>query len=57
MLSEVKVADIYTADGVSALTLRFSFVSDERTLTKQELQPIVTAITEALVPLGLIFKV
>ena len=57
VLSEVKVADIYTADGVSALTLRFSFVSDERTLTKQELQPIVTAITEALVPLGLVFKV
>ncbi|MBQ8689800.1 MAG: phenylalanine--tRNA ligase subunit beta [Clostridia bacterium] len=37
LLKEVKVKDIYTADGVTALTLRFSFVSSERTLTKQEL--------------------
>ena len=36
-LTDVKVKDIYTADGVTALTLRFSFVSNERTLTKQEL--------------------
>jgi phenylalanyl-tRNA synthetase beta chain len=36
-LTDVKVKDIYTADGVTALTLRFSFVSSERTLTKQEL--------------------
>ena len=36
-LTDVKVKDIYTADGVTALTLRFSFVSNERTLTKGEL--------------------
>ena len=36
-LTDVKVKDIYTADGVTARTLRFSFVSSERTLTKQEL--------------------
>ena len=44
LLADVKVKDIYTADGVSALTLRFSFVSAERTLTKQELQPAIDAI-------------
>ena len=36
-LGDVKVKDIYTADGITALTLRFSFVSSERTLTKGEL--------------------
>ena len=36
LLSDVKVKDIYTADGVTALTVRFSFSSNERTLTKQE---------------------
>ena len=37
-LTDVKVKDIYTADGVTALTLRFSFVSYERTLTRAEVQ-------------------
>ncbi len=56
ILSDVKVADLYNADGVSALTLRFSFVSDERTLTKQELQPIVDKIAGALASTGLTVK-
>ncbi len=56
LLSDVKVADVYTADGVSALTLRFSFVSDERTLTKQELTPVVDKLTADLSACGLILK-
>ena len=48
ILSDVKVKDIYTADGVTALTLRFSFVSRERTLTKQELTPAIEAIVSAI---------
>jgi phenylalanyl-tRNA synthetase beta chain len=48
ILSDVKVKDIYTADGVTALTLRFSFASRERTLTKQELAPATDAIIAAL---------
>ena len=48
ILADVKVKDIYTADGVTALTLRFSFVSRERTLTKQELTPSIDAIVKAL---------
>ena len=57
MLSDVRVKDIYTADGVSALTLRFSFVSAERTLTKQELQPSIDKIIEEYAALGLSFKI
>ena len=48
ILSDVKVKDIYTAEGVTALTLRFSFVSKDRTLTKQELAPATDKIIEAL---------
>ena len=56
MLSEVWLKDIYTADGVSAVTLRFAFLSKERTLTKQELAPIIDAITTALAPIGMTVK-
>ena len=48
ILADVKVKDIYTADGVTALTLRFSFVSKDRTLTKQELAPATEKIIKAL---------
>ena len=55
-LTAVKVKDIYTADGVSALTLRFSFMSAERTLTKQELAPATDAIIAALADMSLSLK-
>ncbi len=55
-LSDVKAKDIYTADGVSALTLRFSFVSYEKTLSKQELAPSIDAVIAALSELGMTMK-
>ncbi len=55
LLSDVKVKDIYTAeDGTAALTLRFSFVSRERTLTKGELA--TDKILEAFAAEGLTLK-
>ena len=56
MLREVLVKDIYTADGGSAITLRFAFASSERTLTKQELAPATDAIVAALASEGLTLK-
>ncbi len=57
ILSDVKVKDIYTGDdGVAAITLRFSFISNERTLTKQELAPTVEAIAETLKKLDIFVK-
>ena len=56
MLASVSFKDLYTADGVSALTLRFSFVSKERTLTKQELVPMTDAIIARFVSFGLEMK-
>ena len=55
-LADVRVHDIYNADGVSALTLRFAFVSEERTLSKQELTPAIDAIVAELSKMGLSIK-
>ncbi len=57
LLSGVVLKDVYTADGTSAVTFRFSFVSSERTLTKQELTPTTESVCKALEPLGLVLKV
>ena len=57
LLDEVVVKDIYfSEDGSCALTLRFSFVSADRTLTKQELAPVTEAVANALVSEGLTIK-
>ena len=56
LLGDVKVQDIYTSEAGTALTLRFYFTSNERTLTKQELQPATEAIIDALAGVGLAFK-
>ena len=56
LLSGVLVKDIYNAEGVCALTLRYTFSSNERTLTKQELQAETDRISEKLAGLGLSVK-
>ena len=57
LLSELWLKDIYEADGTSAVTFRFAFSSNERTLTKQELTPATDAIATALAELGMALKV
>ena len=57
ILADMWVKDIYTAeDGSYATTLRFAFLSRERTLTKQELNPMVEAITTAFATAGINVK-
>ena len=57
ILADMWVKDIYTAeDGSYATTLRFAFLSRERTLTKQELSPMVEAITTAFATAGINVK-
>ena len=57
LLADVSVKDIYTEEnGGCALTLRFSFVASDRTLTKQELAPVTQNIADALKPIGLTLK-
>ena len=57
LLFDVKSRGVYTDEaGVSALTLRFSFVSAEKTLSKQELAATTAKVAEALAALGLTIK-
>ncbi len=57
LLGSVKAVDIYEADGQDAsLTLRFTFVSKERTLSKAEVSENVDAIISALSDIGLSMK-
>ncbi len=57
LLRSVVTKDIYTLeDGSAALTLRFDFLSSERTLTKNELAPQIDAITAELAKIGLNVK-
>ena len=57
ILSNMWLKDVYTAeDGSYAVTFRFAFLSRERTLTKQELTPVVEAITSAYSALGIAVK-
>lgn len=56
-LDAVRLQDVYEGEDGTALTLRFSFLSKERTLTKQELAPTTDRIVEVLAPLGLSYKI
>ena len=57
LLSDVKMQDAYETEGGETLTLRFSFLSRERTLTKQELAPETEKIAAALTPLNLVYTI
>ena len=56
LLSRVFVKDVYGDGELAAITLRFSFASNERTLTKQELSDEVQKISEVLAQHGLAVK-
>ena len=56
LLSDMWLKDIYQGDDGYAVTFRFAFLSTERTLTKQELNPLVDAIVAAYTELGIQVK-
>ena len=57
LLAEMWLKDVYVGeDGSYATTLRFSFLSRERTLTKQELGVVVDGITAAFAERGINVK-
>ena len=57
ILSDMWVKDIYVSEqGDTAVTVRFSFVSHERTLTKQELNPLAEAIAAEFAKAGIALK-
>ena len=56
ILAGVTLKDTYEDGETSTVTLRFSFISKERTLTKQELAPATEAISAALAGLSMIVR-
>lgn len=56
LLTDVRIHDVYEGEDGTALTLRFDFLSVERTLTKQELQPTIENVIAACAPFGLVLK-
>jgi phenylalanyl-tRNA synthetase beta chain len=57
ILADMWVKDVYVNEaGESAVTLRFSFVSNERTLTKQELNTVAEAISAEFAKTGIALK-
>ena len=56
LLSGLSVIDVYESEGEMSLTLRFTFVSKERTLSKSELTPITDAILASLAAMNMKLK-
>ena len=55
-LASLSVFDVYESEEASSITFRLTFSSEERTLSKAELQEPVSAVTAALEALGMTFK-
>ncbi|MBQ8907487.1 MAG: phenylalanine--tRNA ligase subunit beta [Clostridia bacterium] len=55
-LSAVSVADIYQSEAGESITLRFSFSSKEKTLSKSELTVFIDALIAEAAKYGLAFK-
>ncbi|MCR5590210.1 MAG: phenylalanine--tRNA ligase subunit beta [Lachnospiraceae bacterium] len=56
-LSGVSVIDIYDSASTKSITIRFSFVLDDRTLTGEEVQKRIDVIIEKLGKLGVALRV
>lgn len=52
LLTGVSLIDSFAQNGKKSLTLRFAFSSQEKTLSKEEVQPVVDAIVEKLGKVG-----
>lgn len=57
ILSSVELIDTYDMGDKSSITLRFYFVSPEKTLTREELQPQVDNIIQSLSKMGVALKI
>ena len=51
-LTSVTLSDSFQQNGVMSITLRFAFSSQERTLSKEEVQPWVDQIVEKVGKVG-----
>ncbi len=55
-LKDVSLIDSFTQNGQKSLTLRFAFSSNEKTLSKEEVQPVVDGVVEKLAKAGVALR-
>ena len=55
-LRKTSIIDMYEASGVRSITIRFSFVADDRTLTGEEVQAHIDTILKNLEESGVRLK-
>lgn len=55
-LKDVALIDSFAQNGQKSLTLRFAFSSNEKTLSKEEVQPVVDGIVEKLGAVGAVLR-
>jgi len=56
LLAGVSLIDSFELAGARSVTLRFAFSSQEKTLSKDEVQPYVDKIVESWKSLGVILR-
>ena len=56
LLTGVSLIDLFDQNGKRSITLRFAFSSQEKTLSKEEVQPVVDAIVEKLAQAGAVLR-
>ena len=56
LLTGVSLIDLFDQNGKRSITLRFAFSSQEKTLSKEEVQPVVDAIVEKLARAGAVLR-
>lgn len=55
-LKSAQVIDMYEADGVKSIAVRLTFSSDERTLSMDEVQPVIDDVIAYLADMGVTLK-
>lgn len=55
-LTDVRLIDLYESDQSNSITVRFTFASDEKTLTRSEISPYIDAVVAALDRQGISVK-
>ncbi len=55
-ISAVKVIDVYALENAKSVTVRFTFSSDEKTLSMDEIQPVIDCVIASLAKKGITIR-
>ena len=55
-LTSVKVIDVYELEATKSVTVRFTFSSEDKTLSMEEIQPVIDAVISNLGHNGILLR-